>query len=302
MISIRIGITLSTRSIGLRCLPTHKIARRLLSVDHYLSPTESISHIQDKFEIFTNVRRVLDLGTAPGYWAEYARDQIIEEQGIKEEDFVKNCHVVGVDLLFSTPPNGTSKLQGNIFSEDLRKRVESHCKEIAFRQHQDKIPIIPNDEDEIVSKDIENSYFFKEMKEVNAQTESGKLEEDYKVDLILSDLGPPLKQKSGFWVSTATNPYKRLGSYDSLRKPLFDKGIFDLADAALVYACDLLKHNGKFVLRLSQVDTNDAELKLLHTRLLKVFNEVNRWGGDQDIYFICKGKDDAIDKVRAFKL
>ena len=76
----------------------------------------------------------------------------------------------------------------------------------------------------------------------------------------------------------------------------------DLCDAALVTAIDLLKPSGSFVCK---VYTGREEV-FLRKRLRKCFKRVHKFkpvssrSESKEIYYVCTGKKDPIDKVEVF--
>ena len=76
----------------------------------------------------------------------------------------------------------------------------------------------------------------------------------------------------------------------------------DLCDAALVTAIDLLKPSGSFVCKLY---TGKEEV-FLRKRLQRCFNKVHKFkpvssrSESREVYYVCIGKKDPIDKVQVF--
>lgn len=281
--------------------------------------TKKIQHIDEKYDIFNaSVRRVVDLGCAPGLWMKYAKDQILWNHRLLEAGFCDEGFIIGLDILSTTPPVGTSTLQGNLISKHSLQRTIDLCRELAYRQEAKRTELATPFREEVFDEngelidpgnDEDTTYFGKEQIDMNNELKLKELRGsvDYKVDLVLSDLTLTLKQDRGFWNNTQTKPYLRIATNPKLRLTVKDqsKAPFDLADAALVYAIRLLKENGTFVLRMHAVDPDDPEIELLTWRLRSVFRLVesseplDSFSG-VEFYFICKGKDDSIDAAEAF--
>jgi len=149
--------------------------------------------------------------------------------------------------------------------------------------------------------ELKNEKLHKKTQNLSLENESTD-SLDYKCHVVLSDLSKPFIQQYGFFNQTHTRPYLRMGANDSLNKPYTDplKATFDLADAALLLTCLVLRQDGTFVLRLSRIDLADPELSILQNRLERVFAEVVRWSNDGivsskeekilELFFICREK------------
>lgn len=87
-----------------------------------------LHRLDQEYQLFTpDVKTVIDVGYAPGNWSQYSKFRLCEVHGIKEEEFNDICHLLGVDLLFSTPPvKGMLCIQGNIFSKLTHDIVARH--------------------------------------------------------------------------------------------------------------------------------------------------------------------------------
>lgn len=284
-----------------------------------------LQDLDNEFGIFNSgVTKVLDLGFVPGNWSEFARYRLCQVHGIDEDKFHEKCHILGFDILFSTPPLGVSCMQGNIFSKSAHDLIVMHFKDIALRK-----TVQSKDSDKNEVDEFQQSYYFKEQTEslieqqvidlsqgfgllalTNKEKEIG-----YKPDLILSDLSAPFMQEKGFFNNTNTKPYLRTAANPILSRTITDeeKAAIDSADAALILACDVLRKGGTLILRLSKVDPDDAEISLLQSRLDKVFNHVYKWNRasffdeqsykPQDVFYVCMDKtEDECDKKRVFTI
>lgn len=130
-------------------------------------------------------------------------------------------HVLGFDILFKNPPLGTSSIQGNIFSKLSHQNVMQHFQEIASKQKQHQFHSEVNDEinhKSYFAQEIDESLLTKSMGElsISERTKSVSLENNWKVDLVISDLARPGRQQSGFYDYTETNPYLRYNNNKGL--------------------------------------------------------------------------------------
>ena len=67
--------------------------------------------LNDDFNLFTGVKRVVDLCAAPGSWSQVLSRKLIEEREDKEAEDVK---IVAVDLQAMAPLPGVTQIQGDI--------------------------------------------------------------------------------------------------------------------------------------------------------------------------------------------
>ncbi|CCE83967.1 Piso0_004564 [Millerozyma farinosa CBS 7064] len=278
-----------------------------------------LERADQEFTIFDkSITRVLDLGYVSGNWSFYSKERMMEIHGLEEDKFNDKCHILGFDLLFGTPPPGVSSMQGNIFSKGCQDLIISHFKEVALRNKFRMLKI----------EEAQRSYFFKEQKESFIEKKIEELSDvlsgtaltelknasfsDYKPDLILSDLSSPHLQERGYFNNTNTKPYLRMNSNPALSKVILrdHKLSIDLADASLVLVSQLLRQNGKFVIRLCLGDPEDKEVNVFERRLKNVFGNVTLWKDPDnfqapknyhEIYFICTSKlEDSPDKKKVF--
>uniref|UniRef100_A0A914D8W9 Ribosomal RNA methyltransferase FtsJ domain-containing protein n=2 Tax=Acrobeloides nanus TaxID=290746 RepID=A0A914D8W9_9BILA len=68
--------------------------------------------IDDEFNIFEGVTKVVDLCAAPGSWSQVVAKKLILEQ--KDEEIRKKTKIVAVDLQPMSPLEGVIQLQGDI--------------------------------------------------------------------------------------------------------------------------------------------------------------------------------------------
>lgn len=292
-------------------------------------------YIDQKFNIFNkNVRKVVDLGFLPGNWCQFSKTRLCQVHQLMEEEFENKCHLLGVDLLFGAPPLGASAIQGNIYSKSTHERIIHHFKEISIRkqlqQHTLMYDTPNNEEDHTYFVREQDQTFFDQLDDLSSGLgnlslldQKSKLiaslePKHYQPDLILSDLSAPFLQDQGFFNNTNTRPYIRTGSVDGLKEVVIDpqKASIDLADAALLLSCSVLKKGGAMVVRLSKVDHMDSELSLLRLRLARAFHSVESWSSsghtevleypqpmhkpkfDEKI-FVCNDKIEDLADVRA---
>ena len=297
--------------------------------------------IDSECNVFNDkVKKVIDLGYVPGNWMLYAKFRMCQIHKLEEEEFKDKCHILGFDLLFSTPPLGVSTIQGNIFSRMAHKNIVNHFKEIALREHHLKLRMKVQENDE-----FQNSYYVKEQNDVVLEAEIEELSKslnslslahrstqeveeeqnkreklleglEYRADLILSDLSRPFMQQGGFFNHTQSRPYLRFNVNPGLNNPLLDplKSSIDMSDATLLLSCNALRPDGTLVLRLSKADPNDIQIELLESRLSEVFNKVKTWTAagsnevskHQELVYVCSGKKNDseydINNIFHFKL
>ena len=70
-----------------------------------------LSEIDQKFNIFKNVKKVIDIGSCPGGWSEYA---------IKK---VRSGKLLAIDITEMKPIDGVSFIQGNIQDQILQEKL-----------------------------------------------------------------------------------------------------------------------------------------------------------------------------------
>lgn len=72
--------------------------------------------INDKFKLFDkSSRNILDLGFAPGAWTQVAISRM------KAKNLP--CKILGVDLINCSPPQGSSFIQGDVFSKKTHREI-----------------------------------------------------------------------------------------------------------------------------------------------------------------------------------
>ncbi|OBA21868.1 hypothetical protein METBIDRAFT_22911, partial [Metschnikowia bicuspidata var. bicuspidata NRRL YB-4993] len=285
----------------------------------------NLDKIDEIFGVYgRNLTKVVDLGSAPGTWLRHTRDRLLGLHGLKPEKIYEKCTVIGVDLLFCQPPRGTFFTQGNMYSQNTHTQIETLLKEAAFR--------IARPKRRDIGTEFDVSYILRELNQVQLEaniatektaqlTKATKQTSDcydlppyaHQADVVLSDLGTPPLQESGFHINTLSKPFIRSSLNNMLRQPWDnpEKSSIDLAEAALLLSGNILAKGGTFVVRLSMVNLADPELELLEARLRMVFHRVTRWSDNgrttstehrqQNLFMVCKDKKDHLmDKYAVF--
>ncbi|KAI5963159.1 uncharacterized protein KGF55_002951 [Candida pseudojiufengensis] len=264
---------------------------------------KKLQFLDNKYDIINkDTKKVLDIGFAPGNWLNYMVDKLIQINQIKDNKlFSKKIHILGVDILFKNPPLGTSSIQGNIFSNFIHKNIIQHFKNIEINSF--KYNLINETQDQLIQK----SYFEQESEESSASDEemlkiSNKLQNlsisekfsgnDWKIDLVVSDLSKPKRQQSGFYDHTETHPYLRYNNNSGLNHSIMnpEKGNLDLADAAIILMQKILKPGGKFILKLSEINNEDPEIMIMKQKLMTMFKNVHITNLMKECIFVCLGK------------
>lgn len=276
-------------------------------------------HLDNEFHIFNDkVTKVLDLGYVPGNWLSFAKFKLCDIYQLSESRLADKCHLLGFDILFATPPTGTSTIQGNIFSQSSHQLIANHFRNFALQQalkqqelgtssyfDNELVDSLVTEELEELAQKFDQVRVTDNKTEVNSPTPTMK-KLDFKPELILSDLSSPFMQERGFFNNTNTRPYFRFSSNEVLRQPIINKtkSAIDMADATLVLACDLLKVKGTLVIRMAQIDKRDPEITVIIQRLHKVFAKVTEWNmnnASSDLFLVCQEKkQDVIDKRMVF--
>lgn len=83
--------------------------------------------INEEFDLFTGVKRVVDLCAAPGSWSQVLSRKLMEERKELSED-VSDVKIVAVDLQAMAPLPGVIQLQGDITKvKHCFEYVSEHC-------------------------------------------------------------------------------------------------------------------------------------------------------------------------------
>lgn len=269
-----------------------------------------IAALNHRYNLFhPKVTKVVDLGFAPGHWLAYARDTLLNAHNVPLEEIHNTCTLIGLDILFARPPTGTISTQGNIYSQSAHTAVEQLLKDAAFRRLRGSTTLESYVAKESAETELEQevSSLTRAFGDLHVDSSLDRLmgPKMYQADVVMADLGVPFLQELGFFNNTHTKPYIRTG-----RKPHSPKSVIDMAEAALLFCCTALGKNGKFVVRLAGVHSEDIELKLLELRLEKVFGTVSQWMpngvgllGMGDLYFVGEQKKAyTADKYEVFDI
>lgn len=273
----------------------------------------TLARIESRFPIFlAQTTKVVDLGFAPGNWLTYARDRLAAIHDVDVAKLHRNCTLVGLDLLFATPPRGTHTTQGNVYSQGVQNNVMTLLKEAALRRLESDLRETPEVDDLYLDKEARLERDFAAIPSQFGDADRSRPLQNllgygsWQADVVLSDLGPPFLQDKGFYNNTHSKPYIRSRTNAALRQTITEPGkaSLDLADAALIFCCDKLVKGGTFVVSLRSVDLADPELLLFESRLHLVFHKVSRWSPTaafssdlprpHDLYFLCGGKRDYV--------
>ncbi|GME95103.1 unnamed protein product [Ambrosiozyma monospora] len=263
----------------------------------------------------TNIQEKPNLGAAPGAWNQVE---------------VEKCHpdskILGVDILPYDPPSGVSTMQANILSKQTHRlirdffRKSDQERELKAARTMDiqsssggTIASITNES--LVASELENDSderseshnsnkgtkekTIKSVEEIEAERENER-----PIDVVVSDMYEPFLQVSGYHSRTTNLPYFRMANMTGLA--LKDHlASMDLCDAALIVCCDLLRKNGKCIMKFF----TGEEDKNLEKRLSVVFRKVYRFKPkatrpeSKECYFICLGKrHDIVNKMDVFKV
>lgn len=166
--------------------------------------------LQAKHRIFRRGATVVDLGYAPGSWAQVAMHAV-----------GAGGRVVGVDLLPATPPRGVSTIQGNFLSAAVREGVREYVRDEGRGRVRAGFEGAVGEEEEV---GVLGRMAEEEEGEREGEEEEGKEEEGGKkegraakdaergrvVDVVLSDMCEPWPQTTGSWINSVSNPYHRL--------------------------------------------------------------------------------------------
>ncbi|GMM27476.1 21S rRNA (uridine2791-2'-O) methyltransferase [Martiniozyma asiatica (nom. inval.)] len=266
--------------------------------------------IDEKYNIFKNSTKVLDLGAAPGAWNQVALDRC-----------PKGSTIVGVDILPYDPPIGVSTIQGNILSKMTHKLIREMflLSELNKRRLNIKnLESVVDKESEEFSELIEIEKIIDELSinkkiqcdndssstsssvqahqsdfdiEINRKLNIDKNKLLYPIDVIISDMYVPFPQVTGFNSTTTNVPFFRMANTSGVAIKDHAMSI-DLCDAALITGIDLLKKNGHMVMKFF----SGSHDKLLEARLRRTFKKVERFkpkacrSESKELYFICLDK------------
>lgn len=254
---------------------------------------------------------VVDLGAAPGAWNQVALDKC-----------PRQSKILGVDILPYQPPRGVSSMQANILSkrthENIRNFFQKKDNKSMMEEFEDvEITTVGGKKLTVTEGTIQgansasiDTYSRPQDKSpgsnqpVDSEQEK-HLEEakNWPVDVVLSDMYAPFLQITGYASKTTNIPYARMANTSGLAVRDHEMSM-DLCDAALIVAIDLLKKNGKLVIKFF----TGVQDKYLEQRLKVVFHKVQRFKPSacrresKECYFVCLGKKSYyVDKLMVFR-
>ncbi|KAI5968113.1 hypothetical protein CANMA_002615 [Candida margitis] len=278
-----------------------KLSRKEEAEQYRIASRNRLQHLDLKYSIVTaSTKKILDIGFAPGHWLSYLVDRVCQLHEVEDTKLhTVGVHILGFDILFKNPPLGTSSIQGNIFSKLSHDNVIQHFSEIPSKQSQLQLQVGVNEEIDHKSyfaQEIDESQLTKSLGQlaISEKTESASKESagNWKVDLVISDLARPGRQQSGFYDYTETNPYLRYNNNKGLNHSIVNpkKGNLDLADGAILLMLKVLRPGGKFILKLTDIDNDDEEIRSMKKSLSVIFKEVHEINLIRDCIFICLDK------------
>lgn len=191
-----------------------KLSRQQMVDEANMLHALKLHRLDQEFDLFKGVHKVLDLGYVPGNWSSYTKYKLCLLHNLNDTDFNKKCHILGFDVLFGTPPEGISSIQGNIYSKLLQKNILNHFKEIALRKYE--------------QGDHNDSYFVKEMKEYQLDREIEELtekEKDESEEVNVSEVSDKLAE-----MELAENTKEADDSIEDMTLGLTNLSLVDLSE------------------------------------------------------------------------
>lgn len=271
-------------------------------------------HLDTTFGIYNkSITLVVDLGYAPGNWLAYSQQRLAQLHQLDPAHIYQKCTLVGLDLLFGSPPPGTYSTQGNIFSRSAHQNVAGILKLASIKRLLAGPELQDSPQIQRQIGDLISHQHYDTAQLLLRHVLGPGAVPDHRPQLVTSDLAAPFLQSKGFFNNTESKPYIRTSTNEMLRQPYTnpEKSSIDMAEAALLFCLETLAENGSFIVRLARVDLADPELLLLQSRLQMVFHNVDRWAVSgvissrklkiQDLFFVCRDKRDThIDKYTLF--
>ncbi|KAF2195331.1 FtsJ-domain-containing protein [Zopfia rhizophila CBS 207.26] len=261
--------------------------------------------MNEKHKLFKPGQTVVDLGYAPGSWAQVAVNRTAPDG-----------RVVGIDMIPTQPPKGVSTIQGNFLSPAIQAEVRAYVKDPSLGRPRRHAAISVSEEDGRVTgedlEDMERGYIDIERRAhlEGVETESlGQLdskadgaesperklplmERDKRqgrvVDVVLSDMSEPWDQTTGFHKRSLSDPYFRMMNTSGMAFR-DHAGSMDLCMAALTFSFDTLRTGGHFLCKFYQ----GSEDKAFEKKLKKLFQKVHREKPDssrsesKEAYFVA---------------
>ncbi|PRT54143.1 rRNA methyltransferase 2, mitochondrial [Wickerhamiella sorbophila] len=216
---------------------------RLAKTDSFRSRAAyKLLELHKRFNLFRPGMTVVDLGYAPGSWSQVAVKHV-RPKG----------RVFGVDMLFVTPPDGVTAIQGNFLNPAVQARLKqmladpTHGQPVPFHHN---VAFVSQDEADAVRKIREKEQLEAHLYALERIQEHGEADPETPVDLVLSDM---LANTSGLIARDHS-------------------ASVDLCDAALLFCIECLRPGGSFVCKFYTGDEDQA----LQKRLQAVFKTVRR--------------------------
>lgn len=81
-----------------------------------------LMQIDQEFDFFTGISRVVDLCAAPGSWSQVVSQRLASEKGVTDKD----VKIVAVDLQAMAPLRGVVQIQGDITKKETSEAIIEH--------------------------------------------------------------------------------------------------------------------------------------------------------------------------------
>ncbi|ODQ78020.1 hypothetical protein BABINDRAFT_9627 [Babjeviella inositovora NRRL Y-12698] len=283
---------------------------------------------------------IVDLGFAPGAWSQVAVQATQGTGNVLGVDILNTRPPQGASSMQGNILSKHTHEQIRTFfiEEDpiiqglVRntpdKRDETASLEVVEAEEDIRTVSVDGEDRIVVDEDI-TSYYVKEAAKIHQEeeieealkklslenTETSKppiettqkspakmsINQQFPVDLVISDMCAPVPQPQGAWNNTTNMPMYRLANTTGI---LFKDHLssMDLCDAALILCIDLLRSGGNFVCKFY----TGKEDGLLEKRLKRVFKRVIREkpvasnAESKEYYFVCLGKKPGATKIDVF--
>lgn len=179
-----------------------KLAKEL---DYRSRAAFKLIELDDKYKFFKAGQKIVDLGFAPGAWTQVAVDRT-----------TPNGIVLGVDIIPTPPPKGASAMQANILSKKTHELIRDFFLAKKIQQQQ-----LTNDETNNSNEDKneDESYIAKELEENSNDQVMNELnikQDQFPIDVVISDMYEPMIPANLFWNNTTNKPYYRMANTSGL--------------------------------------------------------------------------------------
>lgn len=182
---------------------------RLAKTDSFRSRAAyKLLELHKRFNLFRPGMTVVDLGYAPGSWSQVAVKHV-RPKG----------RVFGVDMLFVTPPDGVTAIQGNFLNPAVQARLKqmladpTHGQPVPFHHN---VAFVSQDEADAVRKIREKEQLEAHLYALERIQEHGEADPETPVDLVLSDMCDIWHQTSNHSARSINDPYHRLANTSGL--------------------------------------------------------------------------------------